>query len=108
MTAESSPHDGPDRSPLKRVLGVGFGVAVGVGSMIGGGILRAPADVAARLPTPALFLGVWVVGALYVTLGGNAITELGVMSPRSGGQYVFARRAFGPFAGFVVGWNDWL
>jgi APA family basic amino acid/polyamine antiporter len=90
------------------VLGVGFGVAVGIGSMIGAGILRAPADVAARLPTPALFLGVWVVGGLYALLGGNALSELGVAVPRSGGQYVYARRAFGPLVGFVVGWNDWL
>ncbi len=30
------------------------------------------------------------------------------MIPRSGGQYVFARRGLGPYAGFIVGWNDWL
>jgi len=93
---------------LRRVLGVGFGVAVGVGSMIGAGILRAPADVAAKLQTPLLFLGVWVVGGLYALLGGNALSELGVLIPRSGGQYVFARRAFGPATAFVVGWSDWL
>jgi APA family basic amino acid/polyamine antiporter len=26
----------------------------------------------------------------------------------SGGQYVFARRALGDYAGFIVGWSDWL
>src|SRR5688572_709897 len=30
------------------------------------------------------------------------------MLPRSGGQYVFARHTFGEYAGFVVGWSDWL
>ena len=30
------------------------------------------------------------------------------MLPRSGGQYIFARYAFGDYAGFVVGWNDWV
>lgn len=93
---------------LRRALGVGFGVAVAVGSMIGAGILRAPADVAARLPVPALFLGAWVLGGFYALLGANAVAELGAMLPRSGGQYVFVQRAMGRYAGFVVGWNDWL
>jgi APA family basic amino acid/polyamine antiporter len=97
----------PARS-LRQALGVGFGVAVAVGSMIGAGILRAPADVATRLPVPALFLGAWALGGLYALLGANAMAELGAMLPRSGGQYVFVRRAMGPYAGFVVGWNDWL
>jgi APA family basic amino acid/polyamine antiporter len=87
---------------------VGFGVAVAVGSMIGAGILRTPADVAARLPLPALFLGAWAVGALYALLGANALAELGTMLPRSGGQYVFVRHALGRYAGFLVGWNDWI
>src|SRR3989442_8788502 len=30
------------------------------------------------------------------------------MIPRSGGQYNFARRALGPYAGFIVGWSDWI
>jgi len=97
-----------ERRRLPSILGVGFGVAVAVGSMIGAGILRAPADVAARLPRPALFLGVWVLGGLYALLGANAMAELGAMRPRSGGQYVYARHAFGPFVGFVVGWGDWV
>ena len=35
-------------------------------------------------------------------------SELGTMLPRSGGQYVFARHAFGDYAGFLVGWMDWI
>jgi APA family basic amino acid/polyamine antiporter len=96
------------RNRLQRSLGGGFGVAVGVGGMIGAGILRAPADVAARLPSPALFLGAWVIGGIYALLGANAIAELATIRPRSGGQYVFVREALGPYAGFIVGWNDWL
>ena len=85
----------PAAGRLQRGLGVWFGVAVGVGSMIGAGILRAPADVAARLPTPTLFLGAWVIGALYAMLGANAIAELATLRPRSGGQYTFVREALG-------------
>ena len=76
---------------LRRSLGVWFGIAVGVGSMIGAGILRAPADVAARLPSPTLFLLAWVLGGLYALLGANAMAELETLRPRSGGQYTFVR-----------------
>ena len=93
---------------LLNILGVTFGLAVAIGNTIGAGILRTPGDVASMLQTPALFLGVWVVGALYALLGVNALAELGTMLPRSGAQYVYARHAFGDYAGFVVGWNDWL
>jgi APA family basic amino acid/polyamine antiporter len=96
------------RGRLLQVLGVGFGLAVTVGNTIGAGILRAPGEVAAHLPTVALYLAAWILGAGYALLGANSLAELGTMMPRSGGMYVFARRALGPYAGFVVGWNDWI
>ena len=109
MTTTAAVAEVPVRTNrLQRSLGVWFGIAVGVGGMIGAGILRAPADVAARLPSPGLFLGAWVLGGIYALLGANAIAELATIRPRSGGQYVFVREALGPYAGFIVGWNDWL
>lgn len=95
-------------STLLRVLGLGFGLAVIVGNTIGAGILRTPGEVAAHLPHPALLLGVWILGGLYALLGALSIAELATTVPRSGGQYVFARRALGDYAGFIVGWSDWV
>ena len=91
-----------------RVLGVGFGLAVIIGNTIGAGIFRAPGQIAEQIPHPWLFLGVWVLGGLYALLGAISIAELGTMIPRSGGQYVFARYALGEYAGFIVGWSDWI
>jgi basic amino acid/polyamine antiporter, APA family len=79
-----------------------------VGNTIGGGILRTPGDIASLLPTPWLFIGIWIIGGVYALLGANALSELGTMLPRSGGQYVFARHTFGDYAGFLVGWIDWI
>lgn len=93
---------------LLRVFGVVFGLAVIIGNTIGAGIFAAPGEIAGRLPTPALFFGVWVAGGLYALLGALNLAELGAMLPRSGGQYVFARHAFGSYTGFVIGWSDWL
>ena len=96
------------RGRLLRVLGVGFGLAVIIGNTIGAGIFRAPGSIAAQLPHPALFLGVWILGGLYALLGAISLAELGAMIPKSGGQYVFARYALGEYAGFIVGWSDWI
>ena len=96
------------RGRLLQVLGVAFGVAVIIGNTIGSGILRTPGTVAGLLPSPGAFLLAWVAGGVYALLGVLSLAELGVLIPRSGGQYVFARRAFGPYAGFVIGTSDWI
>jgi APA family basic amino acid/polyamine antiporter len=93
---------------LLKILGVSFGLAIAVGNTIGAGILRTPGDVAGWLPNPWWFVGIWVVGLVYATLGANALAELGTMLPRAGAQYAFARYTFGDYAGFVVGWIDWI
>lgn len=102
----SSPGRRPGR--LLKILGVGFGVAVAVGNTIAAGIVRTPGDIASVLPNRGLFFAVWIGGALYALLGAFQLAELGAAIPRSGGQYNFSRRALGEYAGFIVGWSDWL
>jgi APA family basic amino acid/polyamine antiporter len=93
---------------LLRVLGVGFGLAVIIGNTIGAGIFKSPGTIAEQLPTPLPFLLIWLAAALYALLGAISLAELGTMLPRSGGQYVFSRYALGEYAGFIVGWSDWI
>ena len=96
------------RGQLLKILGVGFGLAVGIGGTIGVGILRNPSGVAAKLGSFWMIMLVWFLGGLYCLLGANYLTELATMIPKAGGFYVYAERAFGRFGGFVVGWSDWL
>jgi APA family basic amino acid/polyamine antiporter len=85
-----------------------FGISAAVGNTIAAGIVRAPGDIAQWLPNVYLFFGVWVVSGLYALSGASSLAELGAAIPRSGGQYNFSRRALGEYAGFIVGWSDWL
>ena len=94
--------------PLRRILGLGFGVAMVFGGTVGTGILRLPGTLAAALGDSRLIVLFWIVGGLYALLGAMAVAELSAMLPEAGGFYVYARRAFGKGAGFVVGWVDWL
>ena len=96
------------RGHLLSVLGVAFGLAVIVGNTIGAGIFRVPGSIAELLPSAGPFLLVWIAGGVYALLGAISLAELGTMLPRSGGQYVFSRYALGEYAGFIVGWSDWI
>ena len=101
-------HSTKSHGHLLRVLGLGFGLAVIIGNTIGAGIFRSPGEIAEHLPNIWLFLAIWIVAGLYALLGAITMAELGAMLPKSGGMYVFARYALGEYAGFIVGWTDWL
>jgi basic amino acid/polyamine antiporter, APA family len=87
---------------------VGFGIAVGIGGTVGAGILRTPGEVAAQLRNPGLFIAVWVLGGVYAFCGTLSVAELATMLPQEGGWYVYSRKAFGEYAGFIVGCCDWM
>src|SRR5207248_2735005 len=97
QTATPSPPRG-----LIRILGVGFGLAVIVGSTIGIGILRTPGLVAGQLPSRTAILAVWVAGGVYTLIGAACLVELGTMLPAAGGYYVYARRAFALVVGAAM------
>jgi len=75
-----------------------------VGGIIGGGIFRTPAAVAARVGDPGLALGTWGAGALVALAGAFCFGELAWRRPRAGGGYVYLREAWGPLPAFLYGW----
>ena len=94
--------------PLRRILGLGFGLAIAFGGTVGVGILRLPGTLAATLGDSRLIVLFWILGGVYSLLGAVAVAELAAMLPEAGGFYVYARRALGNGPGFVVGWSDWV
>ncbi|MDH3440065.1 MAG: APC family permease [Gammaproteobacteria bacterium] len=91
-----------------RALPGRFVIAVTVGGVIGLGILRGPGEIAEVVSDPALYLALWLGAGLFVLLTTAVSVELVGMTPRSGGLYPMIRHAYGPYAGFVIGWADWL
>ena len=108
VSTEITAKRSPSRGRLLKVLGMWFGISAAIGNTIAAGIVRAPGDIAQWLPNIYLFFGVWVIGGLYALAGASSMAELGAAIPRSGGQYNFSHRALGEYAGFIVGWSDWL
>lgn len=97
-----------DRPELLRILGAVFGIAVGVGSMIGAGILRTPGSVAHAVPSYWWIIGLWAFAGCHTLLSANITAELYTAMPKAGGPYVPVRRLFGDLAGLLVGVCDTL
>src|SRR5438046_2331895 len=91
---------------LKRSLRLFDGLAMVGGIMVGSGIFRTPGLVAAQLGRSWLTFVAWVLGGALAFLGALCFAELATRHPRAGGKYVYVREAFGPRAGFVVGWVE--
>ena len=101
------PTDPADRHPRDRLrpqLGLTDATLLCVASVIGSGIFLTPGTIAERLPHAGLILAVWLAGGVLSLLGALANAELGAMYPHAGGDYVYLREAFSPFAGFATGW----
>lgn len=104
--AQPAPDQWGERLPRK--LGLASASAVLIGSTIGSGIFRTPAVVAGRLDAVWLFLGAWVLGGLVAVAGALSYAELSAMMPRTGGIYVYLRRAYGGLTAFLFGWTQLL
>src|SRR5258706_11647916 len=71
--------------PLRRILGLGFGLALVLGTTVGVGILRLPGTVAAALGDRTLVIADWTVGGLHALIGAVAVAELAPMIPATDG-----------------------
>ncbi len=90
---------------LPRRLNLLDAISIVVGIVIGGGIFVVPNLVARSLPSTRMILIAWVFAGVVSFFGALACAELGAAIPSTGGQYVFLRESYGPFAGFLCGWT---
>src|SRR5437868_8381447 len=93
-----------EQPSLIRGLSLLDSVLLLVSCIIGSSIFLTAKDIAAPLPQPALFLLVWVLGAVISLFACFAFAELGSMFPASGGQYVYLRESYGDLVAFLYGW----
>ncbi|NEY32571.1 amino acid permease [Streptomyces sp. PRKS01-65] len=88
-----------------RRFGLPVATALVMGNIIGGGIFLLPASVAPFGTVSLVAFGVLTVGAIALAL---VFGKLAQRDPRTGGPYVYARGAFGDFAGFLAAWAYWI
>jgi basic amino acid/polyamine antiporter, APA family len=86
------------------MLTVPDAVALIVGVVIGAGIFKTPALVAAHAGGAGLFLFAWILGGVISLIGALCYAELATAYPHSGGDYHYLRRAFGQDMAFLFAW----
>jgi basic amino acid/polyamine antiporter, APA family len=89
---------------LRRELTFSSATALVISNMIGSGVFGALGFLAGDLGRPSLVLGVWLAGGAVALAGCLCYAELGINLPRSGGEYIYLRDAWGPTWGFLSGW----
>jgi APA family basic amino acid/polyamine antiporter len=94
-----------DAPKPRRQLGLFDAIMIVMGGIVGAGIFANPSEVAHRVHTPFLILGVWVLGGFIAMCGAFIWAELATRLPGTGGQYLYLREAYHPSVSFVYGWG---
>jgi APA family basic amino acid/polyamine antiporter len=80
--------------------------ALVIGNMVGSGVFLLPAALAGTAgPISILAFLLTGIGAMLLAL---VFATLGRAYPKTGGPYVYVRKAFGDFMGFTTAWSYWI
>lgn len=97
--------DGVHSSGLLTRLGLMTAILIVVSSMIGSGIFKKAAPMAADLESGGLLLLCWVIAGLITMIGAVTNAEIAGLIAAPGGQYVYFKEMYGKAFAFIYGWS---
>ncbi|HVR71478.1 MAG TPA: amino acid permease, partial [Vicinamibacteria bacterium] len=89
---------------LVRGLGLVAAASMLISNVIGTGVFLKTRVMTCNVGSPSLVIAVWVTAGLLSLAGALTYAELAAAMPRSGGEYVFLREAYGRRWAFLYGW----
>src|SRR5688500_1518894 len=89
---------------LKRSLGAGNLVALGIGAIIGAGLFSITGGAAAANAGPAITIS-FIVAALGCAFAGLCYAEFASMIPVAGSAYTYSYATLGEFVAWIIGWD---
>ncbi|PIQ88956.1 MAG: hypothetical protein COV72_05630 [Candidatus Omnitrophica bacterium CG11_big_fil_rev_8_21_14_0_20_42_13] len=96
------------RADFRQALGLWDSVAIITAIVVGVGIFRTPAEVAGYLSHPAVILAAWLLGGIICLLGALCYAELSAAFPKTGGNYIYLRQAYGKLPAFLFAWAEFF
>jgi basic amino acid/polyamine antiporter, APA family len=91
---------------LSRSLGLKLAVVVVIGNILGSGVYKKVAPMAAELDSAVLVLLCWVLGGIITLFGALSNAEIAGMLADTGGEVVYYRRIYNRFISFIYGWAN--
>ena len=89
---------------LKRTLGAGGLIALGIGAIIGAGLFSITGMAAANHAGPAITIS-FIVAALGCLFAGLCYAEFASMIPVAGSAYTYSYATMGEFIAWIIGWD---
>ena len=89
---------------LVRGLGLAGAASMLICNVIGTGVFLKARVMTCNVGAPGMVMAVWITAGLLSLAGALTYAELAAAMPRSGGEYVFLREAYGRPFGFLYGW----
>ena len=77
---------------------------VAVAMVVGAGIFRSPAEIAANAGSVTWFFAAWLAGGAVTLMGALCYAELATALPSAGGDYYFLKTAYGRRVAFLFAW----
>jgi APA family basic amino acid/polyamine antiporter len=89
---------------LKRTLGAGGLIALGIGAIIGAGLFSITGMAAANHAGPAITIS-FVIAAFGCLFAGLCYAEFASMIPVAGSAYTYSYATMGEFIAWIIGWD---
>jgi APA family basic amino acid/polyamine antiporter len=89
---------------LKKTLGAGGLIALGIGAIIGAGLFSITGMAAANHAGPAITIS-FIVAALGCLFAGLCYAEFASMIPVAGSAYTYSYATMGEFIAWIIGWD---
>jgi APA family basic amino acid/polyamine antiporter len=93
-------------SQLNRTLGLRLAIVIVIGNIIGSGIYKKVAPMAAELHSSGWVLVCWVLGGVITMFGALSNAEIASMLADTGGEYVYYKKIYSRFFSFLYGWSN--
>ncbi len=94
-----------DKRDLTRALGLGYVIIIVISNILGSGVFKKIAPMAAELHSSEWILLVWLAAGIITLFGALSNGEVAGMLADTGGEYVYLRTIYGRFFSFLYGWS---